>query len=214
MPRPMDIIDPKKDLDKVEEKDFDLSDHKKGESKDEFEIEQSKGSGIFYLVLGIIALVVATGFALYVLYRDDGKGGPKTAKATPTATASAQTSATQTSTASTVASVSETSTTIGIGSPSQTKISYSSSSVRIANGNGKTGEASRIKTLLEGKGFSITSVGNATKTYDETTIFYKQGKSELANALVAALKGEYSATTKESSETVGSYDAVVALGTK
>lgn len=210
MPRPMDIIDPKKDLDKVEEKDLDLSPDKKDGSKDSFEIEQSKGSGVFYLILGIVALVVATGFALYILYRDPGN---KKTKTTGTATTTAQATATASASASTSASAEATgSTAIPTVTAETTKSSFSGLSVRIANGNGKAGEASRMKTLLEGKNFSVTSIGNATKTYDTTTIFYKAGKEDLAKALSDALKGEYTATIKESDETVGNYDAVIALG--
>lgn len=213
MPRPMDIIDPKKDLDKVEDKDVIFEDKKDGKD-DSFEIEESKSGGAFYLILGIIALVVATSFAFYILYKDKDKGKEEskvetteTVDLTKTASASATESA----------SPEDTSTTLSIGSPGQSSTattSFSSSSVRIANGNGKEGEAQKIKTLLEGKGFSITSIGNATKTYEETTIFYKSGKSDLADALAEAIKGTYSATTKESDVTVGSYDAVIALGKK
>lgn len=212
MPRPMDIIDPKRDLDKVEEKDFDLSSKKKDESKENFEIEESKGGGTFYLILGIIALVVATGFALYILYKDDSPKKQKTASTSASVTPTPE--ASESATATATASVQTSSTALPIGSPSQTKTSFSGMSVRVANGNSKAGEASRIKTLLESKGFSVTSVGNATKTYEDTVIFYKTGKEDLAKALSEAIKGEYSATLKLSDETVGSYDAVIALGKK
>jgi len=211
MPRPMDIVDPKRDLDKVEDKDFDLTGdkEKKSDDKESFEIEESKGGGTFYLILGIIALVVATAFALYILYRDDK---PSTDKKAAVSASQTSTSDGSSPTATTTASPTESGTTLPIGSPSETKTSYSGLSVRVANGNNKTGEASRIKKILEDAGFSITSVGNATKSYEDTVVFYKTGQEDLAEALKKALEGEYSATVKNSDETVGNYDAVIALG--
>lgn len=209
MPRPMDIIDPKKDLEDVEERGFDLKPDKKGPDE-AFEIEQSKSGGTFYLILGIVALVVATVFAFYILYSDDSSDKNSTGSSS-SATATATDEVSETPTA-----VAEESAATLVGEPTQTKtsISYSGFSVRIANGNGKAGEAARIKTILEKAGFSISSTGNATKTYDQTTIFYKSGKEDLANALSKAIEDEYSPITKESDSTVGSYDAVIALGNK
>lgn len=205
MPRPMDIIDPKKDLDKIEDSDL-VSKSEKGDREEIFEIEQAKSGGAFYLILGIIALVVATGFALYILYSDKQDKTPS-GQIEPTTTEVVN----EEETAQT-APAEEELTETPVETVTQTTSDFSASSVRVANGNGTGGEAAKIKALLEEKGFSITSVGNASKTYDQTTIFYHSGKAELAEALKDALKESYNALTKESDVTVGNYDAVVALG--
>lgn len=217
MARPLDIIDPKKDLDEVEEHQDEGQDKKENDRQREgdrgIEIEESSGSGTFYLVLGIVAIVLAAGFAVYILYKDQWTGKDKKASVSVTATASAGESAVASSTASASAST----TTLPVTEPTQTSssaTSYSSFSVKIANGNGITGEAARIKGILEGKGFKVTATGNASKNYDSTIIYYNSGKSDLATALKSAIAGDYPATTEESSAIAGNYDAVVALGKK
>jgi len=202
MPRPMDIIDPKKDLDKIE----DSESVEKGSTKEEevFEIEQAKSGGTFYLVLGIIALVVATAFALYILYSD--KNDEEPSSNTPL------TEATQTVEAIEEETLPPTATPTAEQTQSAPSANFGSSSVRVANGNGIEGEGAKIKTVLEQAGFSITSVGNASRTYDNSIIYYKSGNGDLAEALKEAINGNYQATVKESDETVGSYDAVVVLG--
>lgn len=207
MPRPLDIINPKKDLDKIEEKDFEQSSDKRSDDQGSFEIEESKDGGTFYLILGIIAIVVATVFAIYILYRDDNSNKEKNSIAVSSPEASAE------STQQPEGITEEANVATPIAEPTVTaEASYSGMSVRVANGNNRTGEAARVKRILEDTGFSITSVGNATRAYENTIIFYKTGKQNLAEALKKALAGEYSATVKNSDSTVGNYDAVIALG--
>jgi len=174
-----------------------------------FEEHESGGSGKFYLALGIIALLVAVGSALYIIYK--GSSSKKdTNKATvvsvtPTASGTATGSATASTTATTAATTSSTAT-------GTSSFKYTDESIRIANGNGKNGEGARIKKILEDKGYKIASTGNASKNYDQTTVFYKTGQESLANALKEAIKDEYSAVIENSDTTVGSYDAIVVLG--
>lgn len=213
MPRPMDIIDPKRDLEEVEEKEFDANPGDRKSGKEQIEIEQSKSSGVFYLVLGIIALVVATAFAVYILYSGDSNSKDDGAAASVTASVEETTTAATSATAT----ITETGTSITLGSPAGTKTataSYSDAVIRVVNGNGKSGEASSVKTTLEAAGFKVDSIGNASRTYDQTTIYYASGKEDLANALAEAIKDKYDATTKESDSTVGNNDAVIALGSK
>lgn len=202
MPRPMDIIDPKKDLDKIE--DSESISKESSKSEEVFEIEQAKSGGTFYLVLGIIALVVATVFALYILYSDKSDE-----EASSTASPIKKT---QTIEATEEEMLSPTATPTVEPTQSASSANFGSSSVRVANGNGIEGEGAKIKTALEKAGFSITSVGNASRTYDSSIIYYKSGNSALAEALKEAISDKYQATVKESDETVGSYDAVVVLG--
>jgi len=208
MAKSLDIIDPKRELD----------DNPRDEERDEKEDKviqasepQESSGGLFYLIIGIIAVIVSASLALYILFKDDKSNksagsASVTATAKASGTASAATSATTSATA-TAASASTTTT-------SSSSFKYTNEQIRVANGNNTAGEGAKIKTLLEGKGYKIASVGNASKQYDSSIIYYKTGQEKLAEALKADLAGEYVATVEKSDETVGSYDAVVVLGSK
>ncbi|MDH4358930.1 MAG: LytR C-terminal domain-containing protein [Candidatus Berkelbacteria bacterium] len=195
MAKSLDIIDPKKELEDKPKEEKDEFDHG-------FKEPSSGGGGIFYLIIGIIAVVVAVGSALYILY--SGDRGSKEESTTPTVeeTVTVQTSPSPT------ASVAATS------SPTTTTFKYTDEKIRVANGNGISGEAAKIKKVLEDKGFKVESIGNASKTYAETIIFYKTGQEELANALKDVIKDYYTGKIENSDTTVGTYDAVIALGSK
>lgn len=170
----------------------------------EMTIEEPKeGGGTFYLVLGIVAIILAVAISLYILFRDDNKSND-------TSVVSESTTATE--------EVTETQTETAVVSPSpvasESAASVIEGSIRIANGNGITGEGKRISDLLKAKGYTITLVNNASKTYTETIIYYKTGKESLAEGLKDAISGEYTATVQKSDAIAGVYDAVVALGSK
>jgi hypothetical protein len=96
----------------------------------------------------------------------------------------------------------------------QTTFQYTNEKIRVANGNGISGEGQKIKAVLISAGFQVASVGNASKQYSETFVFYKTGQQDLAEALKNAIKDSYTATIKEDNSVVGTYDAVIALGSK
>ena len=200
MAKSLDIIDPKRDI-------RDDSEHEQNEKpeKDDFDMKEKKsGSGIFYLILGIVAILVATGAALYILFLDTPSD-----KDTPQAVATASSEATST----TAAEESVTASVPANPSP-QTTFKYTDESIRIANGNGISGEAGRIQAILEDKDYEIESTGNASRTYSESIVYYKTGQDTLANAIKSDLSDEYSFTTEAADSVVGSYDAVVVLGSK
>lgn len=65
--------------------------------------------------------------------------------------------------------------------------------IKILNGSGIKGEASKVQTLIEADGFTILSTGNAT-TYDytKTQITLKTGiDQDFVSTLVATLKKNY-----------------------
>jgi hypothetical protein len=149
---------------------------------------------------------VASTFALYILFKDNKKSNDTSALTSSTATASATVSATESPTPTAPTN------------PTVTAVSafkYTNESIRVANGNKITGEGARIKKLLEEKGFKVESVGNASKTYSESIVYYKSGQEKLAEALKEAITSEYKAKTELADKNIlGSYDAVVVLGTK
>jgi hypothetical protein len=175
------------------------------ESKQETEtiIEEPKESGgIFYLVLGIVAIVLAVAISLYILFRDNDES-------VDTSAVSESITATEEAT--------ETQSEMVVVSPSPViseEAAVLEGSVRIANGNGITGEGKRISDLLKTKGYTIDLVNNASKNYTETIIYYKTGKESLAESLKEAISEEYTATIQKSDTIAGIYDAVIALGSK
>lgn len=198
MAKSLDIINPKQELRDEEaesqqgDDDFKMRDPGKNDG----------GGGVFYLVLGIIAIVVATGAALYILYKDylpNKKNESVLSTQSPTAS---QTLASQTNTA--VSSITQT----------VAAFKYTNEKIRVANGNGISGEGAKVQKELESKGFTVESVGNASKNYTETIVYYKTGQENLGKALKDAISGMYSAEIENSDTVTGNYDAVIALGAK
>jgi hypothetical protein len=210
MAKSLDIIDPKRELgdDSQENEKFEKDDRVVRASEN----EEHSGGGLFYLIIGIIAVIVSASLALYILFKDDNssKNGGGAASATSTVSPSG----TATSSAATSSASSTTSPAAATTTTTSSAFKYSNEQIRIANGNSTSGEAARIKTLLEGKGYKIASVGNATKQYSSSFVYYKTGQEKLANALKTDLAGEYVATVEKSDEIVGTYDAVIVLGAK
>lgn len=165
--------------------------------------EPREGNGSFYLVLGIVAIVLAVAISMYILFKDNSNDKDNVA-AVDSVTATEE--ATQTETATVEESPTATAT--------QTASVVTDGDVRIANGNGISGEGKRISELLKTAGYNITLVNNASKTYTETIIYYKTGQEALAESLKNSLDEEYTATIQKSDSIVGVYDAVVALGSK
>lgn len=212
MAKSLDIIDPKRDMDMGDDSPRQDREDREERQGEEEKVVQATGSeehsgGLFYLIIGIIAVIVSASLALYILFKDNKTSG--TPAKTASATSTASTVASNTATASATESAAATGTTTATSA-----FKYTNEQIRIANGNSKAGEAARIKTALEAKGYKIATVGNATKQYDESIIYYKTGQEKLANALKTDLAGEYSATVELSDTTVGTYDAVVVLGAK
>lgn len=200
MAKSLDIIDPKRDINN--DSDEDRSDKPEG---DDLEMKEKRGgNGVFYLILGIIAILVATGAALYILFMDDSSDKDTSTTAT-TASVEATTTATAEESVSATAPANP--------SPEAT-FTYTDESIRIANGNGISGEAGRIEKILQDKGYEIVSTGNASRTYAESIIYFKSGQDDLADAIKSDLSDEYSFTTEVADSVVGSYDAVVVLGSK
>ncbi len=86
--------------------------------------------------------------------------------------------------------------------------------VRVINGGGTPGAGGKMKTFLESKGYTVTSVANAdTYTYTTTEISVKSGKADYAKLLADDLKADYSLGTASAvvAESA-SYDAEVIVG--
>lgn len=84
--------------------------------------------------------------------------------------------------------------------------------VKVLNGNGISGSAATIKTKLEGAGYTIGTVTNASKfTYTKTVIYYNTNKKAEADALAAVLTERQTEVILNASVT-NTFDIVVVVG--
>lgn len=98
--------------------------------------------------------------------------------------------------------------------PSVSTVQKSDVNIRVVNGGGTPGAGSKMKTFLEGKGYTVVSVGNADEyTFTATEISAKSGKEAYVALLTDDLKTEYSlGTSTEKVDDDASYDILVTVG--
>lgn len=102
-----------------------------------------------------------------------------------------------------------------VPTPSVAALNKSDIKVRVVNGGGTPGAGSKMKTFLEGKGYTVASVGNADEyTFTETVITAKADKTAYVTLLMDDLKSEYSLGTSTGSavEADAAYDVLVTVG--
>ena len=86
--------------------------------------------------------------------------------------------------------------------------------LRVLNGNGITGSADKLKTILTTSGYTVPTVSNAKSfSYSQTYIYYKTGKIADAEAIKAIL-ANYSVVLENSDTVVGNYDLIIVVGKK
>ena len=157
----------------------------------EITVVGKRGPSLGVWVGAMLGVALAIGVSLILLVR-----GPSTlpffaAKPTPTPTP-----------------------TVAVLTPSPVVATRSDVKVSVVNGGGTPGAGSKMKALLEEKGYTVVRVGNAEDyTYTDTEILVKSGKDDYAKLLADDLKADYvlgtsSATVEESAE----YDAQVIVG--
>ncbi len=77
--------------------------------------------------------------------------------------------------------------------PTPMAVDKESLTVQVLNGGGTPGAASKMKKLLEEKGYTVTDTGNTEEyTYDTTEIHVKPGKEGAIPLLESDLKEDYS----------------------
>ncbi len=89
-------------------------------------------------------------------------------------------------------------------------------SIQVQNGGGVPGAASKMKKLLEDKGYKVADVSNADDyTFEKTEIHLKSDKSDYATMLTSDLQDTYSLATDTGTLSSDSpYDARVIVGKK
>jgi hypothetical protein len=88
--------------------------------------------------------------------------------------------------------------------------------IQVLNGNGEKGVAGTMKTILEGKGYTVSDTGNAgTYDYENTEITVKSGKENIADQLRLDLLDEYAVIISDKTlDNTSSYDVQVIVGKK
>jgi len=87
-------------------------------------------------------------------------------------------------------------------------------SVEVLNGSGRSGLAARVSGVLAGKGYHMSSSGNAKSAYGTTTIYYASGDLAKARAVAGDLSGAGEAAVKENDALTARHgvDVLVVLG--
>lgn len=92
-------------------------------------------------------------------------------------------------------------------------IAKDSFSLRILNGNGVTGDASKFKKILTNQGFKVGTIGNARLKYSKTQIYYIAGQERQANLVKASLSNRQVELSQQNQDLVGQgYQVLVVLG--
>ncbi len=98
--------------------------------------------------------------------------------------------------------------------PTPQALLRSSLSVQVLNGSGKVGVASKMKSLLESKGYTVVGTGNADNyNYDKTQIVVKAARKDYITLLEDDLSGSYTLGTSAANlKDSTSYDTEVIVG--
>jgi hypothetical protein len=153
---------------------------------------ERKGKPVYSWAIGIITACLVIGVSLLLFSGKSFKLPKLAAKPTPTPTP----------------------TVIATPTPTPEEVKKSSVTIQVLNGGGKAGAATKMKTLLESKGYTVKDTGNADAyTYDKTEIVVKASKQSLLSVLESDLSPTYTlgtsaATLAESA----AYDARVTVG--
>lgn len=193
-------------------------------SRRSYVYESSKSSGnkkrVLLIVAGIIILIALVVFAVIAT---GGKGEseknltPTPAQATATPTPSPSETPTPTSGKTTPSPTPKTSPTPAKGTPTPTGTSgtldRSNLKVKILNGSGVAGAATKASDALKKLGYDIVSSGNADNfDYTDTTIQVKSTKKTYLSQLKTDLSDTYTIGSATADYTGTDADAVVIVG--
>src|SRR3990167_9681851 len=170
---------------------------------------------VFYLILGLCAIVLLVVLSVVLIYRGSRRNSPSSEAVTATTTdtstdtsATSQTDQTVTDTATTPATDTASSDT----QAAAPAIDKANVLVRVVNGNGRNGEAALMAKALNDAGFTKVTTGNALSRYKTTVVYYKTGKLAEAQAVETVIKAKYKTNLLENPSIVKTNDVLVALG--
>ncbi|MFA6963629.1 MAG: LytR C-terminal domain-containing protein [Patescibacteria group bacterium] len=173
---------------------------------------------LWTLFVVLVGILVWQNFAVIKkIFIKDSAPAVTTSKEPASTTTEETTTPTQTTeTETTPATTPVAATTPAVTTPAVTTptIDKAAIKIKVLNGNGVTGRAATVSSLLTTAGFKITSTTNAKKfTYATTIIYFHEGKQAEANLVKDALP-TYSVTTVMDNTVVGTSDLVVVVGKK
>jgi hypothetical protein len=95
----------------------------------------------------------------------------------------------------------------------QTPPAKNSFKIRILNGNGVTGDASRLKADLLAKGYNVGDTGNARLKYTKTQVYYVAGQKDQADLVSQDLTGKQTVESEAQADLVGTdYQVLIVIG--
>lgn len=103
-----------------------------------------------------------------------------------------------------------------IATPTPEEISKGKYTIEVLNGSGISGEAARVKGILEKEGYTVSSVGNAKgEDVTETTITVKDTAAKAwIDKLKTVLANSFSVSVSESTDSDAKTDVVITVGSK
>jgi hypothetical protein len=135
---------------------------------------------IALIIVGVIAFAVVRGIGPFSALNLNFLGGEEEASPTPSSVRFESPSPTPTE------------------STSGATLDRSEPVVRVLNGSGIAGVASTMKDFLEGKGYSVASVGNADNfDYEQTTLRFKSSFTDFESLLENDLSDDYSVVVSD-----------------
>lgn len=149
--------------------------------------------------LWLLIILIIVGALVFAFFRGIGpfaQYSPFVQKASPTPEA-------------TVAPVEE-------STPAPETLDRSLPKIRVLNGSGIAGKAAAVKDFLEGKGYTVSSIGNADVTdYTDTEVDFKADFLKYKDLVINDLSDKYSAVAgAKSLDATDSADIEVIVGTK
>jgi hypothetical protein len=103
-----------------------------------------------------------------------------------------------------------------LASPKAENIDLSVYKISVLNGSGKIGEAGKVRDLLKADGFTVSSVGNASR-YDYTDTIIQVTK-DVPNSVISSIKkslsDSYSVKEGDTLPSTSKYEVVITVGSK
>ena len=151
-----------------------------------------KRSPIYMWAIGVLTMCVVIGLGLLVFSKNGIQLPTISAIPTPTPVPSKSVSPT----------------------PTLAPLNKEELTIQVLNGGGKAGAATKMKTLLVEKGYTVKDTGNADAyTYETTEIHVKPAKKDYLKSLEDDVKTEYTiGTTDALLEDTSEYDVKIIVG--
>lgn len=207
------------DVEKIE-KDVEKIEKEKEQNKEKY--TEDKKSGFLPYLLGLgLGLILSFG-AMYLLAGKEIKEEPAkeigASEQNNLPTTSTEETNTESQSKSTQNNETPTpptpeTTTTNTKEETQSTLDKSKITIQLLNGNGITGDAAKVKTILEKDGWKVAAYGNANSfNYKNTYVYYKKGNEEAAKGVADTLKNAGRHTAILESPNLSKYDIQIVLG--